>query len=267
MPNKHDQAESIASISRQAAVIWLLLKDQRRLSLDDAWRILLWIMRSRRHVYELLLMRRQDARLTRLLSAKSETKVVHVDSWRAPLTVPAQPPRRCYRAAWTIAAMLLLMMPVLYFIAPRYDHASSKSVAAATQQLERRQLDDGSVVSANTLKSMRVDFTEKQRGLHLFHGSSLLEVAADRERPFVVHTFLVDITSVIESKFAVRIDTSVEVEVFEGLVEVSGHGAKAGLPVIRVQRGETYRVPVDTFRAILAQGGESSMEVRIHGRT
>lgn len=50
MTNKNDQQQSLAEISRQAAVVWLLLKDEPRLTLDDAWHILLWLMRSRRHV-------------------------------------------------------------------------------------------------------------------------------------------------------------------------------------------------------------------------
>jgi ferric-dicitrate binding protein FerR (iron transport regulator) len=258
MTKKNDQQESIAEISRQAAVIWLLLKDEPRLSLDDAWRILMWMLRSRRHVHELLLMRRQDARLTRLMRVGGETsKVVHVDWWQGSSSEPAQPQRRSYRAGWGIAAMVLLMLSVVLFIAPRSDESPRDAVGAATKELTTQRLEDGSLVSLDALASMRIDFTEKQRGVHLFHGQSLFDVAAGHERPFVVHTFLVDITAVVESKFAVRIDTSVEVEVFEGVVEVSGRRAKAGSPVIVVRKGEKYRVPVDTFRAIVADGSDS----------
>lgn len=199
-------------------------------------------------------MRRQDARLTRLIRGKGESpKVIHVDWWQGSSSQPAHPESRSFRAGWGLAAMVLLMLSMVLFLVPNSDEAPGETVAVAAKETNTQRLPDGSLVSLDTLGSMRVDFTEKQRGVHLFHGQSLLDVAADRGRPFVVHTFLVDITSVVESNFAVRIDTSVEVEVFEGVVEVSARGAKAGSPVVRVEKGETYRVPVDRFRAFVAE--------------
>lgn len=268
MPKKNDQPESTAELSRQAAVIWLLLKDEPRLSLDDAWRILLWLMRSRRHVYEFLIIRRQDARLTRMLRVTGDaSKVVHVDWWQGTSSTPARPPRRCRRARWSIAATVLLMLSMALFLLPSSDETPGATLQVAGQAMSTRRLDDGSVVSADALASMRVDFTGEQRGVHLYHGKSLFDVMAGRERPFVVHTFLVDITSVGSSKFAVRIDTSVEVEVFKGMVEVAGRGAKPGSVVVTVKQGETYRVPVDAFRAMVAGGSASAGVVRMDGET
>jgi ferric-dicitrate binding protein FerR (iron transport regulator) len=266
MAKNNDQQEPIAEISRQAAVVWLLLKDQPRLSLDDAWRILLWMMRSRRHVYELLAIRRLDARFTRLMRAKSTSKVVHVNWFQGSSVKPAQIPRRRCRTNWSIAATVMLMLSMLLFLAPRSDETPDEPIRAAAKELNTR-LEDGSQISLDALASMQVDFTAEQRGVHLFHGKSLFDVVEGRERPFVVHTFLIDIRSVVKSKFAVQIDTTVEVEVYEGVVEISERGAKAGSTVVTVEQGQKYRVPLDQFRAIVADGSDTSRVVLRDGRT
>lgn len=266
MAKNNDQPESIAEIRRQAAVIWLVLKDEPQLSLDDAWCILLWMMRSRRHVQQLLFMRRLDARLTRVLRRKDETsKVVHVDWWQGSSSEPAQPPRPSHRVNWGVAATILLMVSLVFVLVLGSAEPPVETVAA--EELKTQELQDGSVVSLDALASLRVDFTESQRGVHLFHGRSVFDVRAIPERPFVVHTFLVDIRSIAESKFAVRIDTSVEVEVFEGAVEVSGRGAKAGLPIVTVLEGQKYRVPIEQFRPIVADSGNSTRATLIDGQT
>jgi transmembrane sensor len=109
-------------------------------------------------------------------------------------------------------------------------------------------------VSLDAGSTLRVGFTDARRDVHLLDGKAMFDVAMDPARPFVVNTFLVDVAADKESKFAVRIDTSVEVSVYDGIVSVSGRGAKAGAPVISLKSGESYRVPMNLFREIVASG-------------
>lgn len=85
-------------------------------------------------------------------------------------------------------------------------------------------------------------------------GEAKFDVARDKaKRPFVVSTFLVDLTG--GTKFGVVVDTTVTVMVHEGVVRVSGRGASPGSPGITVRPGKPYRVPVDGFRTVVAGEG------------
>jgi ferric-dicitrate binding protein FerR (iron transport regulator) len=266
MANKNAQDQSTAEISRQAARLFLQLKDQQRLSLHEGWRSVLWLMRSPRHVHELLLIRRHDAELTRVLRScrpsskveRSSSNIVHVN-WGpgAPAKVESAKPRGS-RVRWSIAAMVLLTVPTLGFFSGRDEgpptgqgDSSDDSLGIIAKQPRTRRLPDGSFVSLDAGSMLQVKFTNARRDVHL-QGGGLFDVVLDENRPFIVNTYLVDIASEAASAFAVKMDTSVEVAVYRGMVEVSGHGAKAGTPVIRVKSGETYRVPLDMFRTIVA---------------
>ena len=266
MVKKNDGNESTPEISRQAAVWWLLLKERRRLSMEEGWRFILWLMRSRRHLCEFILIGRLDVRLTRVVRSErdqsraepDQSNVTHVNWWHGSSLKPAETRDRRHIAGWGVAASVLLLLPMV-FLLPRMNDVETAdgTIATAANEAKTRRLEDGSRVSLNADSTLRVEFTGKRRDVHLLQGKAIFDVERDTKRPFVVNTFLVDIAAV-ESKFAVKIDTSVEVAVYEGVVEVSGRSAKAGAPVITVKPGETYRVPIDRFRAIVANGSDSS---------
>jgi transmembrane sensor len=113
-------------------------------------------------------------------------------------------------------------------------------------------LEDGSLVSLGARSKLRTEFTEERRVVHLLEGEAMFHVEEDKERPFVVSTFLIDATAV-STKFSVAVNTTVEVEVHEGVVEISDRGAKPGSPVITLKSGQRYRVPVDS-RVVVADG-------------
>lgn len=260
--NTHDQ--STKEISRHAARLFLQLKDEP-LSMTQGWRHFKWLMRSPRHFHELVLIYRHDVQLTRALRrkrtsprvARTSSKVIRVDRWHG------SPPRvrnvepRSFRSGWTVAAMIL-MLPVLWFsnsVNEPFPGGSGKSndasVAIVAKQPRTRTLPDGSIAFLEADATLQEHYTGTHRDVHL-QGGALFDVAPDTRRRFVVNTYLVDIASDAATKFAVKMDSSVEVAVYRGMVEVSGHGAKAGAPVIRVKSGETYRVPLDKFRTIMA---------------
>lgn len=220
------------------------------MSFVAGWQFILWLMRSRHHVGEFILMCHQDDRLTRVLQAERDrSNVTHVNWWQGSSLKPAETRHRHHIAGWGIAATVLVMLPMIFFLARMTAETPDGTIATAANESEIRRLEDGSMVSVDSGSTLRVEFTEKRRNVHLFQGRAVFDVARGMKSPFAVRTFLVDITT-MDSKFSVKIDTSVEVEVYDGVVEVSGRGAKAGAPVITVKKGETYRVPVDGFRAV-----------------
>jgi transmembrane sensor len=93
-------------------------------------------------------------------------------------------------------------------------------------------LQDGSVVTLNTLSRIAVDFSEETRGIRLLQGEVLFDVAKNPGRPFVV---LVGETQVrvVGTIFTVRRIAAAPVQVLvrEGIVDVAKTGMAAAAPV------------------------------------
>lgn len=271
MPKKNAAQESTQALSRQAATWLVLLKDQRGLSFQEGRAFLKWLVRSRRHVYEFLLICREDVRLTRVLRDQSQAaNAIHARPWQ--VARPAKADGRYDRLRWNAAAMAVLVLALFFSLKDDRDNATNgfvessagsvvapdEAVAITTKKAETQRLADGTRVSVDAGSALRVEFSPTRRDVHLLEGKALFEVANDTQRPFVVNTLWANIVADEESKFAVTIDTSVEVAVYDGMVEVLGRGGRAGAQRITVKRGQTYRVQ---FRDIVADGRGGSKVV------
>jgi transmembrane sensor len=264
MKRKNDRNESTAKISKQAAY-WCFRLKGGPMSMGEGLQFLAWLTRSRQHVHEFLLVHRLDAQVTRLMRTKhDQSNVTHVNWWQGPPHNPPQTQGRRRSAIWRAAATILVAVSAIYFVDRMNEEAADRTVTTAVSESKTQKLEDGSQVSIKADSSVRVEFTDLRRDVFLSHGRAMFDVVMDMKRPFVVSTFLVDIATV-ESKFSVTIDTSVEVMVSEGMVAISGRGTKAGAPVVTVKKGETYRVPVDGFRPMVAGGGKAEGATRVAG--
>jgi hypothetical protein len=111
------------------------------------------------------------------------------------------------------------------------------------------QLSDGSVLSLDARSTVNVTVTGKQRVTRLVEGEVIFNVATHATMPFVVQTFLAKVTSE-GGKFRVAIDSSVEVEVYDGVVQVAANGTTAAAAVILHKGDPPYRVPVPAVAAV-----------------
>ena len=111
-------------------------------------------------------------------------------------------------------------------------------------------LPDGSVATLDTDSRIRVDYSTRERGVHLVRGQALFEVASGKPLPFQVHAGGQVITA-IGTVFNVRLERdSVKVSLVEGTIRVRANpDALAGL---------TSSAPA---RAMVLNAGES-VEVR-----
>lgn len=269
MTQRSDQNEPTPETGRQAAYWCLRLKEPRRLSLEEGLQFLIWLARSRHHLHEFLFFRRLDERMAYLLRSRRDpsnvTNVTHVNFWQGSSLQPAETPARRRVSRWNVTvAAALAMLPVIFFLVRMTEETSDHAVTTAAHESKTRQLADGSKVSLESDSTLRIEFTDLRRDVHLSRGKAMFDVVMDMKRPFVVSTFLVDIAAV-ESKFSISIDTSVEVMVYEGMVAISRRGTKAGAPVVTVKKGERYRIPVEGFRAIVADGGAAVRAVQVAG--
>lgn len=236
-------------ISSQAALWYLQLKGQR--SVAQCWRFMRWLMHSPRHLCEFILICRQDQRLARVIqAARNQSNVTHVNWWQGSSLKPAATQGSRRIVGWRLAAAMVATLPVIFFFSMNVE-VPDNTITTAVHEPATRRLDDGSQVSLDGASTLRVEFTDKRRHVHLLEGKAVFEVANDATRPFVVNTLIADITAAV-AKFAVKIDTSVEVEVFEGRVEILPRGTTAGAQVITLRKGESYRVPMAGLRAVVA---------------
>ena len=141
--------------------------------------------------------------------------------------VSHRPARRTVlRAGGAIAAALLLGVTATWQILRqqgRFTTAKGESRSIA--------LKDGSVVTLNTASEIRIDFTDRLRGVDLVHGEALFDVAKDKARPFMVTAGDTRVQAVGTSFTVRRLDSlPVQVLVREGIVEVS-RAADGAAPV------------------------------------
>lgn len=270
MAPNNGKTESMADISRQAAYWCVRLKDQRRLPVKEALQFLAWLARSSRHVNEFLWMRRFHDLLTRFMRVNGDQpNVTHVNWWTGSSLSPQKPQGR-RMACWRVAALILVTVSATFFLTriteerPGRTVTTVETVTTVANESTTRKLEDGSVISLDSHSTLRVEYTALRREVHLLQGKGMFQVVIDMKRPFMVNTELVDIAA-IESKFAVTLDAGVEVEVYEGVVEISGRGAKAGTPAVRVRKGEKYRVAVNGVGVLVADRNVASKAMRVDG--
>ena len=138
-----------------------------------------------------------------------------------------------FAAAAGGAAIALALVQFTLVEAPAVRHATvlgeQRSVA----------LDDGSIVTLNTLSEVDIDMGRSERRVALVAGEAMFDVVPDAARPFVVEAGNVSLT-VLGTKFSVyRKDNVTRLAVVEGSVRVVPNGSLAELtePVV-VAAGE-----------------------------
>jgi len=91
----------------------------------------------------------------------------------------------------------------------------------APGELRKIELSDGSVIMLNTDTTLSFDYTDSQRQITLHQGEAYFDVAADRNRPFIVNTEYGRVRALgTEFDIKSRHDT-IEVTVFEHSVKIS----------------------------------------------
>jgi transmembrane sensor len=122
------------------------------------------------------------------------------------------------------------------------------SAVYRTQKGERSTvaLPDGSAVVLDTDSAVEVAYSNIERGVRLFHGQAIFEVAKDQPLPFQVHAGSKIITAV-GTRFDVRLfgspDTpTVRVALLEGALNVS-NANRASLETATMVAGEVLQAP------------------------
>lgn len=152
-----------------------------------------------------------------------------------------------------VASIAAVTVSIVLTSGVNVDSAHRVIMTWANDQTTER-LPDGTVLALDALSTVRVNITAQQRGARLMEGEVIFNVPQDATKPFVVETVAATVTAA-GGKFRIGIDSSVEIEVFEGLVQVTAPGARAGAPARILRKGDgVYRVPLDRPWAMAANG-------------
>jgi len=138
--------------------------------------------------------------------------------------------RKPVRALWAagMAACLALMMFSGVLLRP-WSALYADHVTDSGEQRELR-LQDGSLLWMNGDTVLSVDYSHNRRGITLYQGEALFEVAKDPARPFIVHAAQGDVQA-IGTRFDVdQRGDKVTVQVSEGIVQISSGGETMRLP-------------------------------------
>lgn len=158
---------------------------------------------------------------------------------RLPVTQRHRRPRYLAWASAAALAVIAIVLAQLRFFEPTV-------ISHRTELGEQRSivLDDGSIMTLNTLSEATVQFSRSTRRVTLLAGEALFNVAGDPDRPFAVETGSVSL-KVIGTKFSVyRRNDSTRVAVVEGSVRaVSSHApdqhliVRAGEGIVATRQG------------------------------
>lgn len=148
-------------------------------------------------------------------------------------------PRRPMRAAWGLAASVLLA--ISGYVAWHRGNVTVEEYSTAVGVTSAIPLSDGSKVTLNTDSEIQIHLTEAERSARLEQGEAFFEVSKDPSRPFVVMAGERRIV-VLGTKFSVRRENDeVQVVVTEGLVRLDDAKIAAG----GVARAKATRVAVE----------------------
>ncbi|WP_426369643.1 FecR family protein [Pseudocolwellia sp. HL-MZ7] len=120
----------------------------------------------------------------------------------------------------SIAATALIAMTLFIVSITQVTQAPSIVYKTKIGEMENITLSDKSVITLNTNSEIKVTLTKEARKVDLISGEAFFIVTSNKERPFIVTSGGQEIT-VVGTQFNVhKMQTSIEVAVIEGIVQV-----------------------------------------------
>lgn len=153
-----------------------------------------------------------------------------------PLPLPV---RRKPRMRPALAAAAAVLCAVLVGNLGAGSEPFSQRIAAS-HDLRRLQLPDGSQLYVNAQTRLRLDFTAERRLIHLDHGQLYIDVAPDKERPLIVDAGSGQVRVVGTGFDLRRGDRELVVGVAHGLVAFDTPGEGLNPLLLGARQGATY---------------------------
>jgi len=213
----------------EAAAAWVLLQEEGPLSDDDERRRAAWIAEDPAHfvAYENALWAldavARNAGEPEILSLRKAALEARgsqrrVWRWTASLGLVAAAVAGVF--LFSPSANKLPGLGIATRIASGPADPAHGSYRTAIGERSVITLPDGSILTLDTDSQVRIDYSSRERGVHLLKGQALFEVAKGKPMPFQVYAHDQRITA-IGTVFNVRLDgDEVRVAMVEGVVKV-----------------------------------------------
>ncbi|ANI29845.1 histidine kinase [Yersinia entomophaga] len=211
-------------IDEQAA-LWFSRSQGRRLNDAEQRQFQEWLQRSAAHAEAFRQMQQIWGDCALITRPASAAQPKAKPSWWRPL-------RACAAGAFFLLALWLpasqLPLVLMHDIHLQTDNYAREVV-----------LSDGSRVHLNRYTKMRVHYARKKRQLWLDHGEVYLQVAANKQRPFLVYAGESQVR-VVGTEFDVRYDADeMGVAVRQGTVAVTG---RPSMETVMLHAGDSARL-------------------------
>lgn len=192
---------------------WAARLDRGSLTDSESERLASWLAADSRHQGALA---RAQALLVPFEKANATITSESADEW------PDNTMKRVVAAVASMAATFAVLAALFL-----YSPHDNKDYQTAYGEVRRVPLNDGSIMTLNTLSKVDLEFGETQRSVKLLSGEGYFEVAPDSSRPFVVSSVGYSVKA-IGTAFVVRnlTDQTFQVLVYEGVVEVDGRNTQ-----------------------------------------
>jgi transmembrane sensor len=146
----------------------------------------------------------------------------------------------------SVAASLILVVTLALILHSHWQR--ERVITTGASQWHHTTLPDGTGIHVDARSTVKVEYTDDARIVHVDQGSAVFEVAKDLKRPFIARTRLIDATAV-GTRFGVAIDPGVTTTVSEGAVKITARGQHTRVTGIVLNAGEELRVPDARFDA------------------
>jgi len=220
----------------QLAGAWLARQD-RGLTAAESAEFRIWIQADASHAAAV-------AQLERTMSTFERLRELEPHTAEKPDCDAFAPPSRASRRWLTVASLgVAAAIATMVWSGRTGSTPATWHYATAESGFEHATLVDGSRVKLNANTSVDIEFTARERRVHLSRGEAHFEVAKDSVRPFVVRANRVSV-SAVGTAFNVRLATAgVEVLVTEGKVRVEPAQASG---TTRASEGAAPEIPLLT---------------------
>jgi ferric-dicitrate binding protein FerR (iron transport regulator) len=158
---------------------------------------------------------------------------------------------------WAAAASLLLLLGLWWWSSTGQGAGDTLMFATTTGEVREINLPDGTVVTMNESSNLTFSASESQREA-TFSGEAFFAVAKDKKRPFSIAAHGTR-TRVLGTAFNLRAypgESTVEVEVKEGLVSLKGTSNQEAIELRPQERGvcepevgKLYKLPAKDLNA------------------
>jgi transmembrane sensor len=232
------------------------------------------IHQSQKEIIDEWFDRHEDGEIVDLLKNPEDEERIYQELRRRIIIPPAKPAgivRQLSRATWLRAACILLLAGT---VAALY-YKRRKNVADAPQQafhtfhtnngqVQKIELEDGSIVWLNAATTLRVPIPLKQRSIYLDRGEAFFEVKHDAQKPFTVTTGNL-VTRDIGTSFNIRayraqIEYLVEVASGQVAVERLDNSGKAEILDKAIGQGQVLVYNATDNKAIVIQKDPALIE-------